>query len=103
MTHSVHSGRGSKGVGGGVMEDGASHAPVAARVVSASSTPRKANSLPGVGGRRRATAPTAVAAVTVRSLPRDEHFFAVELRKRNIKKKNLHYRLHHRHLRAKTR
>ncbi|XP_042234841.1 serine/arginine repetitive matrix protein 2-like isoform X2 [Homarus americanus] len=44
---SVHSGRGSKGVGGGVMEDGASHAPVAARVVSASSTPRKANSLPG--------------------------------------------------------
>lgn len=52
---SVHSGGGSKGVGGGVMEDGGSHAPVTARVVSASSNPssssssvpRKANSLPG--------------------------------------------------------
>ncbi|XP_063604470.1 uncharacterized protein LOC134779978 isoform X6 [Penaeus indicus] len=46
---SVHSGRGSKGVvGGGVMEDGTSHAHVAARVVSASSAAhRKAQSLPG--------------------------------------------------------
>ncbi|XP_069993759.1 serine/arginine repetitive matrix protein 2 isoform X4 [Penaeus vannamei] len=46
---SVHSGRGSKGVvGGGVMEDGTSHAHVAARVVAASSAAhRKAQSLPG--------------------------------------------------------
>ncbi|KAK4319434.1 hypothetical protein Pmani_009634 [Petrolisthes manimaculis] len=45
---SVHSGRSSKGVGGGVMEDGGSHAPVAARVVPpASSASRKATSLPG--------------------------------------------------------
>nr|XP_045623518.1 serine-rich adhesin for platelets-like isoform X7 [Procambarus clarkii] len=44
-TLSVQGGGGSKGVGGGVMEDGAALASVAARV--SSSAPRKANSLPG--------------------------------------------------------
>ncbi|XP_069168586.1 uncharacterized protein [Procambarus clarkii] len=43
--NSVQGGGGSKGVGGGVMEDGAALASVAARV--SSSAPRKANSLPG--------------------------------------------------------